>query len=93
MNERALKFLNTWGKRRKNGMWKYITFHILFFMVLVFLVKNGYNYFTDNVPSNFFTSKNMLKELVSPAIGGLVYGIITWFMNEKNYKRLLKKNK
>ncbi|UMB61599.1 hypothetical protein MHL31_05180 [Lutibacter sp. A80] len=90
MNERDLRVLKNWEKKQKMGKWKYIAVYGGFFMVLILIFRNGSDYFLDKLPSNFFTIQNLLKQLVSSALGGLSFGLISWFMNERTYKKLVK---
>ena len=91
MTERDLKILKSWERKHKMGKWKYIAVYGGVFMLLMLIFRNGSDYFSDKLSSDLFTINSILKQLVSTAIGGFIYGLITWFMNERKYEDLVKK--
>lgn len=91
MSKKELKILKSWERKHKMGKWKYIAVYGGFFMLLFLLIRNGSDYFYDKLPSDFFSINSILKQLVSTAIGGFIYGLITWFINERKYEDSLKK--
>ena len=91
MTERDLKILKSWERKHKMGKWKYIAVYGGVFMLLMLIFRNGSDYFSDKLSSDLFTINSILKQLVSTAIGGFIYGLITWFMNEGNYEELIKR--
>ena len=91
MKKRELIQLKNWERKRQKGIWKYIAINGSIFMAVFILYRVGSDYFFDELPSDFLSLNYIFKQLVSTSIGGLVYGLITWYFNETSYKGLLKK--
>ncbi len=91
MTAKDLKVLENWRNKQKMGKWKYIAVYGGLFMLLMLVFRNIGDYFSDKLPLDFFTIKNILKQLISAGIAGLSYGLISWFMNQRTYKKLIIK--
>ena len=91
MSERDLNLIASLEKKQKMGIWKYIAIYGGVFMLLMLLFRIGSDYYFNELPEDFLSLNFVLRQLVSTAIGGVIFGSITWYFNKSRYKELKKK--
>lgn len=81
------KFLETWRKRQKLGVFKYsIQFGVLLWGIPTGVLFYFLSNFIHNYPA---TPHKLIKDIVIFSLaGGLFYGPLTWYLSEKKYFKL-----
>jgi len=91
MQNKKDPFVEKWGKTREKGFTKHFFSTSLSFGLLLFVVLTAYDYFF--IDRTFETTYDFLIQLlICIVIGGGIYAIFIWFMNEMMYKKKTKGN-
>lgn len=85
MKKEMPKDLEAWGKTREMGRTKYILFHgVLFWGVPMFAIMT---FFINNRPDRPLTQGMILVSALVWALGGALFGVTTWYINERRYHK------
>lgn len=90
MTEADKKFTKNWEKIKSQGKAKYIIKHGISFGILIFIVNLILNYWDkwgQLSNTDFF-----VQLFISIFIGGGIYGIFSWTLNDYIYRKKLKDN-
>ena len=85
-------FAAYWEKQRQKGRWRYaFRMGVLFWAIPVYvLIQLFYFLFRENYA--FETGRFAAGFIVWVIMGFLGFGLITWWLNERNYQKLKIKN-
>jgi preprotein translocase subunit YajC len=85
MKKEMPKDLEAWEKTREMGRTKYILFHgVLFWGVPMFAIMT---FFVNNRPDRPLTQGMILVSALVWALGGALFGFLTWYINERRYQK------
>lgn len=92
-------FLRNWKKTRKQGRTKYILIQAPLWALVTYILYNGLRliFSRDYLPADFLldvqTGAWWIKFLVLLIVFGPIYGVLSWHMSERSYKKLLDEMK
>ena len=97
MGERKRQALvKNWVKTRKTGKRRYVVKQSILWGIVTYLLFNGIKL----ILSRDYPFSELLKDLVSLSwwinflllmiIGGPIYGLISWYLSERAFKKILK---
>lgn len=83
------KQINNWKKIRNKGKLNYIIMHgVLQWGLLIFIIMT-----LINQPfSNGFSSQSAITHYIICLVAGIIFGMVTWFILERNYIKATNKN-
>ena len=91
MNEGDLKFKNYWEKIKLQGRIRYALINGAIFGFGVFIVLNLF-YLKDKSIAEVYFQRDSLDQMVTMVLAGILgYGTIKWWLNERIYKKILKR--
>ncbi|MBI4750872.1 MAG: hypothetical protein HY774_20530 [Acidobacteria bacterium] len=90
MKKEMPKDLEAWEKTREMGRTKYILFHgVLFWGVPMFAIMT---FFVNNRPDRLLTQGMILVSAFVWALGGALFGVTTWYINERRYQKYAERS-
>jgi small-conductance mechanosensitive channel len=90
MTEADKKFVDNWEKIKSQGKIKYIVKHGVGFGIVIFVVNLLLNYWDkwgQLSNTDFF-----VQLAISIIVGGGIYGLFSWSLNDFIYRKKLKDN-
>jgi hypothetical protein len=92
LTDKEKTFAAYWEKQRQRGRWIYaFRMGVLFWAIPVYLLIQLFYYlFRENYV--FETGRFVVGFIVWIILGFFAFGLITWWLNERNYQKLKTKN-
>jgi hypothetical protein len=73
-----------WERTRAKGMWRFILLCTVLFGGALLISTSIFDYFTS---FNGFRLQDLYFKLPIYLVGGLVFGVLVWFVGEYKYKK------
>ncbi|MFC7061974.1 hypothetical protein [Halobacillus seohaensis] len=84
MNERQKLLNDRWERTREMGKLKYIGFYGIIAYGTVFFI---FSLLMDVFFGDGITGSIIMEKIYIAVIGGIFFGLITWSMNERRYRK------
>ncbi|MFG6149893.1 hypothetical protein [Halobacillus sp. B23F22_1] len=86
MNERQKLVNERWKKTREMGKMKYIGYYGIVAYGTIFLL---FSLMMDTFFGDGITSSIIVEKIIIAVIGGVFFGVITWWINERRYQKYI----